>query len=43
MSFFPTIINGLEVTHTSPQDGAVVYTSNVTITASGFPLCPATI
>lgn len=37
MSFFPNLINGLQVTHTSPTDGTVVFTSNTTITASGFP------
>ena len=37
MSFFPTIINGLQVTHSTPQDGSAAYLSNVTITASGFP------
>jgi len=37
MSYFPEIINGLHITHNSPQDGGCVYTTNVTITASGFP------
>lgn len=35
MSFFPITINGLGVTHSSPKDFSVAFTSNVSVTASG--------